>query len=1549
MENSFDQNISIAYDDNEIDYLGLINEETNKIDYCFQHQKTLREKENIIYGGITKEWLEWKDRKGQPHTGYILDVIINQPINNNPKTGGKIKVFLPYEKTKDFHFDSYDIKIRTSVTHVVQSKEQGKIKVFEVMLAYDDEIIIPIQQSTNPKVLEGIVRKILPANMGLNNGEKKGYILEASVAPNKKVLVYMLTTQQLRNQMKVKVMVSFDEKNKREIKDSNDRVYECFEGKPFISFQVMNEILKYDKKASWTNLISKLESRDNFEPAIPDPDELIDYLREEKFLYPTPAQQFIIRKSVGHRSHDNKLSFEDMVIKATPGSGKTLGFLISALKRINLKDDHFPESTPIREEWSKMDYKTKEKYVDDITRKRQQAFQILIIVNTKTLVTQHGNLLRKLIQGGKVNKNLRVELIGDDSIHENKDGTSVRIITHDKDVRLKRPDHEVEQRWQNRQYVENEVIKGYKSKKDLLNRSTEPPNPQYPHIVITTPIKASHFICKQIYSDPKVKEEDLYIVRNGQRMLDQDRVEQTLVGRAFLPTKNLKMMILDEADSIMKNEDFYRAFYNEDKYVIKTKILKLRDEYGTVTSEKEIFVELQHGIKKELAENKIYSIMALSGTFSDENVLMNQMGNNNILSEKNIPKKTPAQACAELKDDNVNLYELPIRYDHVKQFNYIIDSNGADDSSQFFMKCNKSIELCEIFSSDKFSTGNNQILIFVKSADEQRKFFDYIKRRRVTEGSDVFWDFTIDPEFFKPPPLEYKTEEYLDEKNDAQVRIVQVQKPAKRRICIATNKMAQGVDIKTIRLVIQFYPTSGSEYIQKVYRTGRDGQNGASVLFVTERENEVDSDFPYYHSTATLRNTYGQIIEDLPSSLALQGKSCEETFNLSCFKHNTRNPGETLKFVNILEPLISGVFDYIQEEDERKQSYQDFDLFVRTGQWNEALELVEEILNEVSKRQNRIVLNMRSSLDVSHFMEKIKKAYGKDEQLTESSLDENEDEDEGRFTLNEAIESVRDILISVMEKRKQVYQEDRSEEEKERDEEYKAKTKRRRKLEIDYINRFGYEEYLNKQREERFRKDLSKFQKNSSKRYTLSELTFTDINDYSFPPTKKITPLDSATSQEEGIEELKGEFPTGNIESIPIFNEKLSEMKKEIMEELLIDVNLQVEPTLQDIYAQDHKEEHQRDDKKNETEDTSEENKREDTGTENQVEGTLKDNQKDDANRMLDQMEEMMVDLIGRINDIEEIKNISLEKIYIHQDGLQGLSCDTSKENGGIPLSKIIDTYKKQNKKKVKQLKDKKFSNLKEARLRDLIELAKKKEEENKEKVATMLAFADNLQGERLMLAFNDAFTTSQSLSSSSSTNTSISKGFILQCLLQHVLNINSPMEDIFFDNTGEKGMNFDWIEEDKYGLLLSSFFSRDTGCEEIKELLEFINNAASKKNKKIPRKIKELIGFKVLSEDRELNEIINRYKGICVAVIPGESYPTIFPSGILSQEDISHLEQLSEKDQLKVVGYEELFVVAFMKALLLKNVIDESHISTLKSFIAEKEDLHHHLHGLQF
>jgi ATP-dependent RNA helicase DDX46/PRP5 len=76
---------------------------------------------------------------------------------------------------------------------------------------------------------------------------------------------------------------------------------------------------------------------------------------------------------------------------------------------------------------------------------------------------------------------------------------------------------------------------------------------------------------------------------------------------------------------------------------------------------------------------------------------------------------------------------------------------------------------------------------------------------------------------------------------------------------VATSVCARGLDIKHIRLVINYVcPNHLEDYVHRVGRTGRAGNKGTAYTFITEEECQYAADL-----IRALENSEKEVPEDL--------------------------------------------------------------------------------------------------------------------------------------------------------------------------------------------------------------------------------------------------------------------------------------------------------------------------------------------------------------------------------------------------------------------------------------------------------------------------------------------------------------------------------------------------------------------------------------------------------------------------------------------------------------------------------------------------------------
>jgi ATP-dependent RNA helicase RhlE len=179
--------------------------------------------------------------------------------------------------------------------------------------------------------------------------------------------------------------------------------------------------------------------------------------------------------------------------------------------------------------------------------------------------------------------------------------------------------------------------------------------------------------------------------------------------------------------------------------------------------------------------------------------------------------------------------------------------------TNFFTKVN----LLSYILSDKEEY--NKVLVFVSDKKTADKLFE-----------------TLEPN--------YGTETCIIHSNKSQnyrIRSIQQFDEGLKRIIIATDVMARGLDIERISHVINFdTPQYPENYIHRIGRTGRAQQEGKSILFYTEKEEAAKE------AIETMM-AYKIPIEDFPDEVEISRELLPEEQPIIVVKGNTHHKKST--------------------------------------------------------------------------------------------------------------------------------------------------------------------------------------------------------------------------------------------------------------------------------------------------------------------------------------------------------------------------------------------------------------------------------------------------------------------------------------------------------------------------------------------------------------------------------------------------------------------------------------------------------------------------------
>lgn len=92
----------------------------------------------------------------------------------------------------------------------------------------------------------------------------------------------------------------------------------------------------------------------------------------------------------------------------------------------------------------------------------------------------------------------------------------------------------------------------------------------------------------------------------------------------------------------------------------------------------------------------------------------------------------------------------------------------------------------------------------------------------------------------------------------------------KTPIMIATDVAARGLDVKDVRIVINFdMPNNIEDYVHRIGRTGRAGAKGVAVSFFTDKNSKMTRDLVKVRAPCLAFLSYLPSLPSLPSSLLL--------------------------------------------------------------------------------------------------------------------------------------------------------------------------------------------------------------------------------------------------------------------------------------------------------------------------------------------------------------------------------------------------------------------------------------------------------------------------------------------------------------------------------------------------------------------------------------------------------------------------------------------------------------------------------------------------------
>ncbi|MGB0356726.1 MAG: DEAD/DEAH box helicase [Cytophagales bacterium] len=274
-------------------------------------------------------------------------------------------------------------------------------------------------------------------------------------------------------------------------------------------------------------------------------------------------------------------------------------------------------------------------------------------------------------------------------------------------------------------------------------------------------------------------------------------------------------------------------------------------------------------------ESRIYSVSLIGGQFIGRQI--DQLRRNPALVVA-----TPGRLCDHLdrgtiKVDNVRFLVLDeadcmLNIGFSQQLNRIADALPKQRQTLMFSATmEKNIialaqtylsnpERVEVGSVKAATTNVHQKAIFTTRGD---KYGELLKALQERQGSIIIFAKTR----VSTEKLCYKLEADGEKaiflngglSQSKRGRVVRIFKEGKKRILVATDVAARGIDIQNIAHVINYdLPQSPEDYIHRVGRTGRAGASGAALSLITS------DDYPLLHAMKKELDLKIEGIEQMP-------------------------------------------------------------------------------------------------------------------------------------------------------------------------------------------------------------------------------------------------------------------------------------------------------------------------------------------------------------------------------------------------------------------------------------------------------------------------------------------------------------------------------------------------------------------------------------------------------------------------------------------------------------------------------------------------------------
>ncbi|EAR89314.2 DEAD/DEAH-box helicase (macronuclear) [Tetrahymena thermophila SB210] len=393
-----------------------------------------------------------------------------------------------------------------------------------------------------------------------------------------------------------------------------------------------------------------------------------------------------------------------------------------------------------------------------------------------------------------------------------------------------------------------------------------------------------------------------------------------LIKENSLVLSSINTLVLDEADKLMGQKDFYKhityIFDALNKQTLNNisissqldinsniEELKSQQEQTLIQDEKETAFEVLQRRKKNLKLPVQY--LAYSATYPDDlkQKIEKLMETSVFVDAIQLQNQSDSQSTENQQNDNRDL-----NLENIIQ--YRVDVKQEGNVSVTKQKINI---LTSVLKQIKF----NQAIIFYNDKIKGENIFSELKAQNY---SVIFI--------------------HGDQTQADRIKVMNQIRRNKTQIIISTDLLSRGIDITTIDLVINYdIPSSVETYYHRIGRTGRYGRFGISIILVQQNEeNFIQQNIIHFCRLQDLPQNFSDINLRLEQKLAdlNQGNNLKQSENQSLekqekslssnqkknLKNNPQNyhheftQGILMKEVDVNEKFYDeSTFKYFEEEE----------------------------------------------------------------------------------------------------------------------------------------------------------------------------------------------------------------------------------------------------------------------------------------------------------------------------------------------------------------------------------------------------------------------------------------------------------------------------------------------------------------------------------------------------------------------------------------------------------------------------------------------------------